>query len=76
MRLSPDPANLTYIAFRRKNTDTVKFIKNLLPWLLNKSGKSCEYVSIIAGPHPSKAPMEDITVLVERTLRAEGKSAP
>lgn len=30
MRSAPDPANLTYIAFRRKKTGMVVFAKNLL----------------------------------------------
>lgn len=62
MRLSPDPANLTYIAH------TQGFVyKEFAPWLLKKSCKSCESVSIIAGLHPSEAPAEDITVSVART---------
>lgn len=76
MRPSPDPANLTYIAFLRLGEkhrhDYVH--KEFSPWPIKKSCKSCESVSIIAGTHPSEAPTEDITVLVERTLGTEGTS--
>lgn len=74
MRPSPDPANLTYIAFRKKRRHSYVY-KEFAPWPLKKSCKSCESVSIIAGRHPSEAPTEDITVLVERTPRAESISA-
>lgn len=75
MRPSPDPANLTYIAFRRKKHRRCYVYKEFALWLLKKACKSCESVSIIAGLHPSEAPTEDITALVERTLRTEGISA-
>lgn len=75
MRPSADPPNLIYIAFRRKNTSNGYVYKEFAAWLRNKSCRSCESVSIIAGPHPSEAPAEDITVLEEKTPRAEGFSA-
>lgn len=72
MRTSPNPTNLTYIAFRGKKHRHGCIYKEFALWPLKKSSKSFGSASIIAGLQPSEALAQDMSVLVGGALRDDG----